>query len=352
MKTPLLVLLLAVPCLAAEPTLRESLAGVLAGGDVDEARIEQVEALFDGAPRRGDGMALAHLDAAAALADAGRLDLAGAHLAKADLTAERDVVRVAARFNLGQVRYKLASAMLKPAEGGQPDLEGAKAMLRRAADAFRSVLDIDPGDLEAARDVERVRRLIGAIEQMQEQAKKQADQMRKQADQLDQLADRQQQESAQNQQQTQQPQQAQQDQSDINEDTAKQSELTQQSRAQQALQDAMEQQKKASERLEKGDQQAASESQKKAAEKLRESAQALREAADKQEGKRGEQNDQKKQGEQGEKPDEKNNDKQEGESRDDRLTKWLLDREQRQREHRDQQLKALLGRPVPVEKDW
>ncbi len=354
MRRALIVLMLSGPsCLAAEPPLRDSIAGVLAGGELDKARIEQVEALFDGAPARGDAVALAHLDAAAALAEAGRPDLAEAHLVRADLAAGRDAVRAAARFNLGQLRYSRAVSMLKPeGEDARPDPDGAKAMLTRAAEAFRSVLDIAPADAEAARDVERVRRLIDAIDKMQEEAKKQAEQMRKQAEQLDRLADRQQQESMQNQQQTQDGEKAKQDQSDINNETKQQSEQTQPDAAKKALQDAMRRQQEASERLDKGDQQAAANAQKKAADSLREAARALRQEADKKEGKQGEQNeqDQQQQGEQGDQ--QKSEDQKEGQSRDDRLTEWLLDREKRQREQRDRQLRALLGRPAPVEKDW
>ncbi|HHN77795.1 MAG TPA: hypothetical protein ENK11_03845 [Phycisphaerales bacterium] len=353
MKRALIALMLSGPsCLAAEPPLRDSIAGVLAGGELDEARIEQVEALFDGAPARGDAASLAHLDAAAALANAGRFDLAEAHLVRADFAAERDAVRVAARFNLGQLRYSRAVSMLKPeGKDARPDPDGAKAMLARAAEAFRSVLDIAPADAEAARDVERVRRLIDAIDKMQEEAKKQAEQMRKQAEQLDRLADRQQQESMQNQQQTQDEEKAKRDQSDISNETKQQSEQTEPDAAKKALQDAMRRQQEASERLDKGDQQAAADAQKKAAESLREAADALRQEADKKEGKQGEQNEQdQQQGEQGDQ--QKNEDQKEGQSRDDRLTEWLLDREKRQREQRDRQLRALLGRPAPVEKDW
>lgn len=67
-------------------------------------------------------------------------------------------------------------------------------------------------------------------------------------------------------------------------------------------------------------------------------------------GEDGEQGDQPQDGEQpGEQSDEAQG---EEESESDRISDWLLEREERQREQRDRQLRALRGRPVPVERDW
>lgn len=349
----LVVALLSAPALAGGPTLDESLNSILSA-DLDAGdRIAQIDTLFDESDASGDERARAHLNAAASLCEAGLLEAAAAHCVEADRAARGDALRAASRFNLGQTRFRRAGAALQPADGAQPDIEGAKVFLRRSADAFRAVLDIDPADAEAARNVERVRRMIERIDEMQRQAREQAEKMRQQADELDDLADRQQQESMQNDQQTQQNDEAKQDQSSISDETQRQSENMQQPSgdARQKIEDAMEQQQQAAEQLEQGEQQAASESQREAAEKLREAANALREQADKQEGQQGEPQE----GEQGEQSDENQEGEpgeQEGQTQDDRLAEWLLDREQRQREQRDQQLRAVKGRAVPVEKDW
>ena len=273
---------------AAEADLGATLQGDLEQPveQADEDRpvlADEFRAYFDGliaeGEAGGDALARAYLDAAAIVAEGGDLDAALEFFREADLWGERAGVRSRARFNFAQTRFLQARAEVMggetdaagPAGGGiqgamqgmlqgvqnaaengrqGPDFEVIKARLLDSANAFRAVLDVDPRDAEAARNVERVRRMIKAIEEQQ-------------------------QEQEQDQQQQQQgedgePQDSDQDQQDQGE----------------------------------------------------------QEQGDKGEG------------------------EQEGESESDRITDWLLDREAQQREQRDRQLKAIRGRPVPVERDW
>jgi len=342
----------------SEPALRDDIRDVRTEAFEQEPMIERLDSIFKAAIDRGtdgDVLARGYLEAAGLTAERGLPDVACGYFRDADVWAVSPDLRARARFNYAQIRYKQAVAAMSPTEEHPgPDVEAAKAKLHEAARAFRAVLEVDPDDAEAARNTERVRRMIGLLDEAEQQAKDQADKLREQADKLDELADRQQQESAQNEQQTQGRVAASKDQSDLSEETERQSNKMQESDpgsdAKQRMQEAQKQQEQAQEQLEQGDPEGASESQLEAAKKLREAAKALREQANKQEGKPQE-------GESGEPTDEQKEQdgepgEDEGESRSDRFSEWLLEREQRQREQRDRQLRSMRGRPMPVERDW
>ena len=349
-------------------SLDEAIAIVRAAGLGGEALESAVAGLFDEAEETGDALAHARLSAGLMLAEAGLLEGAADQFREADSAARSARFRASARSNLGHLLYRTAMESMAPKAdpggpaggGGAPDFDGAIATLRRSADAFRSVLDLDSSNSEAARNAERVRRAIDRIEQIRRQAREQAEQMRQQADKLDDLADRQQQESMENDQQAQPSDEAQQDQSSLSEETARQSEQMQQQPggegAKEQVERAQQSQQEAQEALEEGDQQGASDAQREAAEQLREAARQLREQADETDGQQG----QPQEGDPGEPSEQDGEQKgepqpgeeQEGESEEDRIAQWLLDREQRQREQRDQQQRAVRGRGVPVEKDW
>ena len=127
-----------------------------------------------------EGLAFAGLEDRARAAQAFRL---------ADLNASDPSLRAAARFNLARVKFD--SAM----ELAQREPEQAIEELREVARTFRSVLDVDPNDTEAAQNVERARLQIRRIREMlEQQAQEQAEnqqQMQNLAQQLQQLAERQ-----------------------------------------------------------------------------------------------------------------------------------------------------------------
>lgn len=138
----------------------------------------------------------------AALGDTERARLA---FRMADLNADSDSMRANARFNLGRLAYD--SAIGHSAE--EPDK--AMAALREAARVYRSVLAVRPDDAEAAKNVERCRLAVRAIEerlqQEAEQLREQAEQLQQMAQQLQDLAERQQEASEQSQSANEQMQQ-------------------------------------------------------------------------------------------------------------------------------------------------
>lgn len=345
-----------------EPTLRGTISAVRGEQLEPEALLERLDGVFkdaeDEGAMAGDALARAYLDAAALAHERAMPDVAAAFFRDADLCATDPDLRARARFNFAQIRYVQAVGAMTPTEERPaPDVEAAKARLLESARAFRAVLDADPTDAVAARHTERVRRMIQKLDEIQQQARdeaqQRADEMREQADRLDELADRQEQESEQNDRGEQGQETASADQSGLNEETQQQSDEMREtnpgSDAQQRLNEAMERQAQAQQELQDGDPSGAAESQAAAAERLREAATALREQADKQEGEQqgegdaGEPEDGEQEGEPGE---------EEGESQSDRFSEWLLDREQRQREQQDRQLRSMRGRPMPVERDW
>lgn len=130
----------------------------------------------------------------AALGDVERARLA---FRMADLNAQTTSMRADARFNLARLAYDGAIGLSEK----EPD----KAMqgLREAARIYRSVLEVRPDDGEAAKNVERSRLAIRAIQerlkQEAEQQRRRAEQLRQMAEELEDLAERQQSASQQSQ---------------------------------------------------------------------------------------------------------------------------------------------------------
>lgn len=227
-----------------------------------------IEALFNRAVARQREGALneAEVDLARVAAFPGRPDLASR-----------------AFYNLGLVEHERLRAET-------PDsLEQALAALERAAQHFRSALDLAPEDRDAARNLEMTRRQIAALREVIEQFRQlqQAfedlrdelkDQQQEQQEQAQQTASR-----AENaeQQQGDQPREQQQQLSDRTQQAQQRlEELREQSsgvrrevqdalsEAQQALEQAREAQQRAEQELEEGREQDAAESQSEAAERL------------------------------------------------------------------------------------
>lgn len=321
----------------------------------------EVAKILDASGLEGDALARLRLHAGTRLVERGQLEPAAELFRAGDLAGGDARFRAVARHNLAQVRFRQAVDLLNPGGAAPPDLSGVIARLRESASAFRAAIDADPADAESARNLERVRRMIMQVEQARDEARRQEEKAEQQADELDRLAARQQAEAAQNQSLNQMPQQARRDQEQISQETQRLREQMenqpadqeqQSPNAQNEMQAAAEAQRRAEDALSRGEQQEAAEHQREAAEHLREAAQRLREQA----GSQSNQDDAQpesnpEQGEQGQ-PQDQPPTENEGDSRDDRLTDWLFDRERRQREERDRQLRALIGRPAPVEKDW
>ncbi len=143
-----------------------------------------------------EGLAFAALQDRARAAQAFRL---------ADLNATDPAMRAAARFNLARIRYENAMEL------AAREPEQAIEELRDVARTFRSVLEVDPNDADAARNVERVRLEIRRLQEQLRQEAEQQDQRREQmqnlAQQLQQLAERQRQAADESQRAEQQMQQ-------------------------------------------------------------------------------------------------------------------------------------------------
>jgi tetratricopeptide (TPR) repeat protein len=319
----------------------------------------EVAKILDASGLAGDALARQRLHAGARHVERGQLEPAADLFRLGDLAGADARLRNAARHNLAQVRFRQATDLLNPGGAAPPDLSGVIARLRESASAFRAAIEADPADAESARNLERVRRMITQVEQARDEARRQEEKAEQQADELDQLAARQQAEAAQNQALNQVPQQARGDQDQISRETQRLREQMENQPADQeqqtpnpqdAMEAAEEAQRRAEDALARGEQQEAAEHQREAAEHLREAAQRLRDQA----GSPSNQDDAQPENnpEQGDPGQDQPPTENEGESRDDRLTDWLFDRERRQREERDRQLRALIGRPAPVEKDW
>lgn len=260
---------------AADGVIERAIDGATKTGEPARRLADDLRAMFDAALAEdepdGDALARAYLDASALLAERGDLGSSAEFCREADLWGDSAGLRSRARFNYAQTRFLQAQAemtgsgnsLVSGSDGGSvsgsgpqgPDVEKVKALLRDAANAFRAVLDVEPGDSEAARNVERVRRMIKTIEDQQREN-------------LDQQQD--------------------------------------------------------GEEGEEGEQ------------------------GDPQNG--DQQNGDQEQGDQQNEP--QDGEQNEGETESDRIQDWLLEREARQREQRDRQMRAIRGRPVPVERDW
>jgi Ca-activated chloride channel family protein len=307
----------------------------------------------------------------------------------ADLATSNPDLASRTRFNLGLALLRQAKALetqaqqppQQPAQAEEPPNKAAQSLslLKSAADTFRSCLDINPNDVEAARNVEIARRLMKDIQEKQEKFKpdgqkqqqgdksdpsksdskdQQNNEHQQNADQLKDLAKKQSEaadksKEAQQSQSQEQHDHAQQQskfqQDEVNKQTEKQQSEQNSSAAKDKLDQARKEQQAASEALEKNDPKSAEEHQRKAAEML--------DQASKDEQKAAEEQAAKQKNEQSKAQPEKDQKAQDQKAQDQK-TKFnetanqLLDKERRQRDQRQQVLRALRGKPQPVDKDW
>lgn len=322
----------------------------------------------------------------------GDLDRALEAFRLADLNATTAARRADARH--GMARATLGKAMQTAASNP----EGALPELERAAGLYRSVLEVRPDDLDAAKDVERTRRLIQRLKEEIERAKAeqaaQRERLGEMAERMKDLAERQEQAAQQsNQAQAQNEQdssigaersrQARQQQQQISTETGEMFEdlmeqLTQSSpsdpsqtsmsEALAAIDQASQEQQNADKQLGQNRPGEAEPRQRTAAERLREAAERLQEAAEGEGGEVG-QSARPSPGESGEEgeptPEGESGDQQEQAAREseqegrprearrlgreegDPIARQLIDRELRERATQRRR-----GPLVPVERDW
>lgn len=314
-----------------------------------------------------------------------------------------------ARFNLGQALLKEASPPNGAPSSAKP--EETKARLEAAARAFRSALESKPGDAEAARNVEIARRMLKDFEEQQEKQKQQSkDQQSKNGESKDQNQDRNKDQEKQDQQkqdqqnktgkqdgkdqsgqqsgdageqnqqnaeklkdlaeqqknaadqtkkageqqeaqkQSDERKKAERDQQAVSEKTEQQQKESAKSAgdgAKQKLDAARKEQQAAQDAMKQGDDEKAEQHQRKASDMLNEAAQAEQQQADRAREQQAKE-DKAKQGD----PKDPGKDAQKQEPKYDQTASQLLDKERKERDARQQMLRALRGRPVPVEKDW
>lgn len=266
-------------------------------------------------------------------------------------------LRASARFNLGHALMPRADTA--PADTGE--IDERIASLRQAARLFRSVLEIQPENRDAAANTERVRRMIRDL--MKERERMEAEQQARDelAEQLEQLADQQEQQAADSQQQAERGEASKEsdgsEQRALNEQTEQADRQAEQAgageEARQSIEEARQAQQRAEEAIDRGDSQAAAEHQRQAADALKRAAEQLRKDGQESGGEDGQGGD-KQEGATPEQP-EPAPDAQAGADGEtgpqiDPLAEALLDKERREREQRGQYLQR--GRPQQVERDW
>lgn len=268
-----------------------------------------------------------------------------------------------ARFNLGHALLGLATRQPREEsnrEGSSPpDPQAALEDLRRAAAAFRSVLEIDPSDTEAARNTEIVRRMIRQLEEQMQQAQEKQQKLQEQADKLDQLADQQQKLADQARQSPpSQTEQRRQEQEQLNEQTDQaMREMAEQlgarpeaGEAARDMQEAMNEQQESMQDLDERRPDHAAEDMQQAADKLREAARKLRDAAKQSQDQQSQQQNQPGQDQPSsqQRPDET---QEQPKSEEEKMAEQILQAEQAQREARER-VRRMYAVPIPVEKDW
>lgn len=344
-----------------DPSVARRRIAELAG--VEKPTAEHIEALMAIAERTADPALAAN-----AAYNAGTIalmlgdDRAEALLREADRDASDPVVRADARFNLGHAAYRAADTETPP--GSLEEIDRRIAGLTKAADLFRSALDLSPDHEQAAANTERVRREIRALEQARQQLEKQQQMQQELADQLEQLAEQQQQQadqsrsraqqtdadSTQEQQQSENSEAAQ-SQDALSKDTEQAREQSEEAGAGKETKDALDQAQRAQQRakdaLENNDPEAAAEAQQQAAEALREAAERAR--PDRPGSQEGDQSPQ----EESPPPDSTQQSEQQAESESPGITplaESLLEKERNEREQRMRYLQKT-GRQR-VERDW
>lgn len=305
---------------------------------------------------------------------------------------DKDLV-AAAKYNLGNSKFRIAAEKMG---GEKSDMDGAIGEYKDAVKSFRQVLDIDPGNEKAGRNIEVVKQVIQKLaEQKQQMEQQQKEQEKKHQEAKEKLEDvkEKQKKLAEENKQTQEKQekgeisekqaqeefkQQQQKQQELNEETKQAAGQAQEAfgdseetkKAAENVKDAMADQQKAADELGEADGKEAKESQDDAAEKLQKAIDELSKGDEKDkqkkdgekkeddEKKNGEKDDNDK-GEQGDQQDQPQNgedqqgDKQDGQETEpqqapDATAEQILKKEKQDKKNR----RAIGIYKVPVEKDW
>ena len=312
-----------------------------------------------------------------------RLFLEGKHaeaaerFRSADLSTRETSLASAARYNLGQALYRQAFAPSAGETQSEPSSLSAEqrlSLLDAATRAFRSALEIDPADREAARNVELCRRRMQEIREEEERRKQQQGDQQSKSDpsdgqqgqspdskgkagdhdakskELSDLAKRQREAAEQTSkadassdrsERTERTEEAKESQKRVGDDTKRQQESPKQptEAAKDQLEKARQEQQRASEALERGDLDEARRRQEQAAEHLESAAESERQAAERARGANPA-------------PNAKPRESESKQPAYDQTASQLLDRERRLREARRQAFRAMRGTPQPVERDW
>ncbi|MBS0191580.1 MAG: VWA domain-containing protein [Phycisphaerales bacterium] len=319
----------------------------------------------------------------------GKYDQAAEAFRAADMNTSDPELAARSRFNLGQSLLKQATVRPDPQQAQNPAQSIEK--LKGAEKAFRAALDVNPADEQAARNVEIARRLLNEQQQQRQQQdqkqqnqqksgdgknsgdksdskqdtsdqtdqNKQAQQHQKNADDLKDLAQKQSRAADKSNQAAAQPdpekkkestQESRAQQQEVSEQTKREQQKQQaDSDLQEKLKEAEQQQQQASEALDRQDPKKAEEHQRKSAELLDQAAKEEQAKADKAREQAAKEEANKK--ETGKEQAKAGKPKEESPPLD-QTASQLLDRERAQREARQQVLRAMRGKPQPVEKDW
>ncbi len=326
--------------------------------------------LVDAADRSNDPAlgALADLNAGRALLETDSFDLAADRFRRADRRAPDPTVRRDARFMLAHALLEQAPPPILPGMPGQDaaTIDDRVEALTRAEQAFRSCLDVAPGDLEAAQNTERLRREIRELRDLQDMIEQQQQQSAQSADNLAGLANEQQEQAESNASDAPPDQQdgsdAQQGLSDRTDGAIEQlAEQAQQARDQgqtelaeqleeavARAQEARQAQQQAQQELDAGNPLGASEQQQRAADNLREAARAAEQAN---ESMQPSESDSQPSDESPQDPSADGDPSDEPQDPGDQLADRLIDREEQQRQAREQR-RSRIARPVYVERDW
>lgn len=400
----LAALLLLVPMAHAESARRLILQG---NEQFREGQIERASELYDQAIETDPTALEAVFNQAVASYMSGDLEQAQQLLQQVDASPDAGALAGKARFNLGRLLLdRVQQDLGSQATPSIPQLEEAVAQMEDAARLFRSALDIDPSDADAARNLEltryaarQLREQIEKMKELQKQLQELADDLeqtqqdqQQESDQSEQLADQRQRErqeqgqpSEQSEQQTGQQESDQQDLSERTDEISKRlddirsqmpsaPDQQQDDPLQQAadsLEQARQQQEEARQSLERGDADEATRRQQEAAESLQSALEEIRQqqeqssqdaqSADQQDGAGQESAEDQPvpppptEGEGGSQSGQAEHplDEDLEQSPDDRTATELLDRERRQREAIEQYLRRMQRqRTSPVEKDW
>ncbi len=165
---------------ASAQSVREMLSEgnrLFAAGEYERA-LAQYEAAGDISPDSFESI----YNAAVALQRLGRLDEAEERFRTIDSAPGASELASRARYNLGVANMDRARSLLEsmqqdgaPSDLGEAVQDGLNT-LQQASDWFRSALDLDPNDPDAARNLELARRGLYSLRQLQQQMQQQQQQ--------------------------------------------------------------------------------------------------------------------------------------------------------------------------------